>query len=197
MASLTDFDIQSHKNKITQNIKNINMPLSAYQYYTKAMLKKWNNLSEDDKDEYLIKAKSDRNRYEKEKQNIIEQSKEDIKKLNIFMIKTTGRVPCIGLDTGFSTYTVMGPMDTVELFTEEEKKKIEAKGVSPDNIGKYKSIGGIKYNWRAAKKWGIQVYGGNTNNSESWWGIRENYDGKSGSFTTYTDYTGKTWTENH
>ena len=117
------------------------------------------------------------------------------------MIRNHGRVPCVGLDNGFSSYTVIGPMDSIELFTEEEKKKLEAKGVSPNDIGKYKSIGSCsgrrKFNWRAAKKYGVKVYGGNTNNSESWWGVRENYEGKTGNFTTYNNYKGETWTENY
>ena len=48
-----------------------------------------------------------------------------------------------------------------------------------------------------AKKYNVKVYGGNTNNSESWWGVRENYEGKTGNFTTYNNYKGETWTENY
>mgnify|MGYP001411632593 CR=1 FL=1 len=54
-------------------IKNIDKPLSAYQYYTKHFLEQWNNISEDDKDAYYIKAKLDKERYEKEKNDIMEK----------------------------------------------------------------------------------------------------------------------------
>ena len=88
-------------------------------------------------------------------------------------------------------------MHTVELFTEEEKKKLVEKGVSEKCIGKYKSINGMNFNWRAARKWDVTVYGGSQNSQSSWGGLRENYDGKAGNFTTYNNYKGETWTENY
>ena len=202
MTSLANFDINEHNQYTKKSIKNLNKPLSSFNFYIKEMREKWNYLSEDDKDKYILRAKADNQRHADEKQAILDKSKEEIKKLKIFLIQTTGRVPCVGLDNGFSSYRVIGPMDSIELFTEEEKKKLEAKGVSPNDIGKYKSIDAYgrarrKFNWRAAKKYGVKVYGGNTNNSESWWGVRENYEGKTGNFTTYNNYKGETWTENY
>ena len=32
------------------------------------------------------------------------ESKEEIKKRNIFLIQTSARVPCVGLDNGFSSF---------------------------------------------------------------------------------------------
>ena len=104
-------------------------------------------------------------------------------------------MPCVGLDNGFTNYTIIGPMDNVELFTEEEKKKLIEKGVPEKCIGKYKSINGIKFNWRAARKWDVTVYGGSIRGG--WGGLRENYQGKAGKFTTYNNYKGETWTENY
>jgi hypothetical protein len=197
MTSLANFDIQKHNDETTKSIKNLNKPLSSFNFYIKEMREKWNYLNEEEKDKYILRAKADNQRLAGEKQVILDKSKEEIKKLKIFLIQTTGRVPCVGLDNGFSSYTVIGPMDAIELFTEEEKKKLEAKGVSPNDIGKYKTINGIKFNWRAAKKYGVKVYGGNTNNNNTWWGLRENYEGTTGNFTTYNNYKGESWTENY
>ena len=194
MTSLANFDINKHNENTKKSIKNIDNPLSAYQYYTKAMRENWHNLSADEKEKYLRHAKTDKQRYNSEKKDIINQSKEEIKKLNIFLINNSGGVPCVGLDNGFKNYEARGPVDTIELFTAEEKMKLVEKGVAAANIGKYKSVGGLKFNWRASKCWDITVYGGNKNNSDTWWGIRENYKGKEGKYTKYHNYKGETWT---
>ena len=194
MASLANFDIQKHNDDTKQSIKNLDKPLSSFNYYIKEMRENWHNLSEDEKDKYIRKSKIDNQRYADEKQAILDKSKEEIKKLNIFLVQTTGRVPCVGLDNGFKNYTVIGPVDTVELFTDLEKKNFEAQGIK---VPKYKSVDGKKFNWRAARKLSVQVYGGSQNYRESWWGLRENYEGKAGNFTTYTNYKGESWTENY
>jgi hypothetical protein len=92
---------------------------------------------------------------------------------------------------------MVGPVDELEIFTESEKQKLIAKGVPEQHIGKYKSVGGLKFNWRAAKKWGVTVYGGSQNYQPSWGGLRENYEGKAGNLTHYTNYKGESWTENY
>tara|TARA_B100001250_G_scaffold204263_1_gene175262 strand:+ start:56 stop:640 length:585 start_codon:yes stop_codon:yes gene_type:complete len=194
MTSLANFDIQKHNDDTKQSIKNLDKPLSSFNYYIKEMRENWHNLSEDEKDKYMRKSKRDNQRYAGEKQEILDKSKEEIKKLNIFLLQTTGRVPCVGLDNGFKNYTVIGPVDTVELFTDLEKKNFEAQGIK---VPKYKSVDGKKFNWRAARKWSVQVYGGSQNCTESWWGLRENYEGEAGNFTTYTNYKGESWTENY
>ena len=194
MTSLANFDIQKHNDDTKQSIKNLDKPLSSFNYYIKEMRENWHNLSEDEKDKYMRKSKIDNQRYADEKQAILDKSKEEIKKLNIFLLQTTGRVPCVGLDNGFKNYTVIGPVDTVELFTDLEKKNFEAQGIK---VPKYKSVDGKKFNWRAARKWSVQVYGGSQNYRESWWGLRENYEGEAGNFTTYTNYKGESWTENY
>ena len=65
------------------------------------------------------------------------------------------------------------------------------------SLPKYKSVSGMKFNWRAAKKYNVKVYGGNTNNGDTWWGVRENYEGEAGNSTHYKNYKGETWTENY
>ena len=172
-------------------------PLTAYQHYIKHMRARWNTLSEEERDTFMLRAKLDRERYENEKAEIDKKSKEEIKKLNIYLCYSDDRVPCVGLDNGFVSYTIEGPVDTIELFNEAEKQKLVEKGVPEESIGIYKSVGGNKFNWLAAKKWGVTVYGGSQNYRPSWGSLRENYDGKAGRFTTYTNYKGESWTENH
>ena len=195
MTSIANFDIQKHNDDTKQSIKNLDKPLSSFNYYIKEMRENWHNLNEEEKDKYILKSKADNQRHSTEKQTILDESKEEIKKLKIFLSYSGHRVPCVGLDNGFTNYTIIGPMDTVELFTEEEKKKLIEKGVPEKCIGKYKSINGIKFNWRAAKKWHVTVYGGSIRGG--WGGLRENYQGKAGKFTTYNNYKGETWTENY
>ena len=178
-------------------LKNVVKPLSAYQYYTKTMLEKWHDMEDAEKIRFTEQAKQDTDRYEAEKKIIQERAEEEVKKLNIFLIRSYGRVPCVGLDNGFTSYEVRGPVKKVEFFTEEERQKLAAKGIAEKDIGKYKSIDGIKFNWRAAKRWAVSVYGGNQNDSDTWWGVREKYEGKAGQFTSYTNYKGETWTENY
>lgn len=195
MTSIVNLDIKSHNETIKKQIKNVDNPLSSFNYYLKEMREKWNTLSDHDKEKYSLNANLDKERFNQEKQAILDESKEEIKKLKIFLSYSGKRVPCVGLDNGFTSYTVIGPMDTVELFTEEEKKKLIEKGVPEKCIGKYKSINGIKFNWRAARKWDVTVYGGSIRGG--WGGLRENYEGKAGKFTTYNNYKGETWTENY
>ena len=195
MTSIVNLDIKSHNETIKKQIKNVDNPLSSFNYYLKEMREKWNTLSDHDKEKYNLKANLDKERFNQEKQAILDESKEEIKKLKIFLSYSGKRVPCVGLDNGFTSYTVIGPMDTVELFTEEEKKKLIERGVPEKRIGKYKSINGIKFNWRAAKKWDVTVYGGSIRGG--WGGLRENYQGEAGKFTTYTNYKGETWTESY
>ena len=64
-------DIKSHNKNTQSKIKSIQRPMTSYQYYTQDMRQKWNNMSEEEKEEYYLKAKHDKKRFEKEKQNII------------------------------------------------------------------------------------------------------------------------------
>ena len=197
MTSLTDFDIKTHNDTIKKELKNIPKPLTAYQLYTKAMREQWANLTDDQKDTYLLQAKNEKRIYNEKKQGVLDYSEEEIKKLKIFLSYSGGRVPCVGLDNGFTKYTIIGPISSVELFTEEEKKKLIEKGVPIHRVErvKYKSINGIKFNWRAAKKWDVTVYGGSIRGG--WAGLLENYEGEAGNFTTYTNYKGESWTEKY
>jgi len=196
MASLTE-QLQQICDNTEQKFKNLKKPLSAYQYYTKHMRERWATLSEEERDTFMLQAKHDHERYQNEKAEIEKKSKEEIKKLKIYLSYSGDRVPCVGLDNGFTSYTIVGPVDSIELFNKAEKKKLIDRGVPEEKIGIYKSVRGNKFNWRAAKKWGVTVYGGSTNYRPGWGGLRENYEGEAGKFTTYTNYKGETWTENY
>ncbi len=199
---MTSFLDLSKKTK--EEIKKLKKPLSAYQYYIKDMREKWNNLNDAEKEKYLFQAQQDNQRYEKEKMEIKEIEYNEIRKLKIYLNRSYGRVSCVGLDNGFTSYEVVGPAIKVELFTEKEIEKLDL----PVNNKKpkYKTIyidhsiyGEIayKFNKRAAKKYNVIVYGGNMHNSDSWYGLRENYEGKTGSFTRYINYKGESWTRDH
>ncbi len=195
-------DINNHNKSTESKIKSLPRPMTSYQYYTQQMRQRWNSMSEEEKEEYQLMAKHDKERFEKEKQDIIEKSQQEVKKMNIFLIRSHSRVSCVGLDNGFTYYEVLGPAISVVPFTDKEKQHIYQKwGVALEKIPKYKTITvdtyPYKYNHRAAKKWGVTVYGGTTNNSDTWWGVRENYEGKTGKYIQYVNYKGETWTENY
>ena len=192
MTSLAELNANT-KTELTNVVK----PLSAYQYYTRAMLERWASMDDNEKNEYAEQARRDAERYKNERVAIQEKSEKEVEKLNIFLLRSYGRVPCVGLDNGFTSYEARGPVNKVELFTEKEKQKLIDRGISEKNIGKYKSVQCLTFNWRAAKKFGVTVYGGCTNNSDTWWGIREQYDGKAGNFTIYNNYKGENWTVDH
>lgn len=183
--------------KTNKNIKKIKKPLSAYQYYIKTMRERWNEMSEEERDTFLVMTKKDNARYIEEKKQKQQELKDIIKRQKIFLRWNTARVPCVGLDNGFSRYTIRGPVTDIELFTEKEKQKLLNKGLTENQIGKYKSVDGYAFNWRAAKKWDVKVYGGSTNYQRGWGSLLENYEGMAGNFTTYNNYKGESWTENY
>ena len=201
MTSLTkpDFETKVRNTLFAQreSIRMLDKPLTAYQYYTKHMREQWSNLTDEERDTFILQSKHDVERYKNEKAEIKKKSKEEIKKLKIYLCYSGDRVPCVGLDNGFTSYNVVGPVESIELFTAAEIEKLIAKGVPIEKIGPYKSVGGHKFNWKAAKKWGVTVYGGSQNYRPSWGGLRENYEGYVGNFTTYTNYKGETWTEKY
>jgi hypothetical protein len=125
-------------------------PLTAYQLYNKKMREDWSSMSDEDKRQFIEKSKVEKDKHEEDKRSIEDALKEEVKKLKLFLRYTGDRVPCVGLDNGFTNYRIVGPMDEIEFFTESEKQKLINKGVPEQYIGKYKSIGGRKFNWRAA-----------------------------------------------
>ena len=60
MTSIANFDIKTHNDTIKKELKNIPKPLTAYQLYTKAMREQWTNLTDHQKDTYLLQAKNEK-----------------------------------------------------------------------------------------------------------------------------------------
>jgi hypothetical protein len=197
MANLTYNEVTAHNDNTKSEIKSLEKPLSAYHLYCQAMRQQWTTLPESEKKKYNEKAQQETSLYEQKKKCVLEKAREKIREKKIYLDYTTGRVPCVGLDNGFSSRNIVGPVGELEVFTEAEKQKLIDKGITEGEIGKYKSVGGCKFNWRAAKKWGVKVYGGSQNYQPGWGGLRENYKGKTGRFTDYNNYKGETWTENY
>ena len=80
--------ILEQKAKIKEQLNSIERPLSAYQYYTKAMREKWGNMSEEEKQIYITQAEEDKNRYQNEKKVIEESLEEEIKKRKIYLSRS-------------------------------------------------------------------------------------------------------------
>lgn len=196
MTTITREELNEINAAIKADEKQLKKPISAYQYYMKAMREKWKSLSQDEANEFHMKSDSDAERYRSEREKIRERHSDKILSKNIYLVRSYGSVPCVGLDNHFVSYEVIGPIKKVEIYTQEERDKLIAKGVPKDKIY-YKSVGGIPFNWRAAKKYSVKVFGGSTNNSDTWYGIRENYDGPTKNYTKYTNYKGETWIEYH
>ena len=90
MSSLTKTEFQTKVSNTLfaqrESIRMLDKPLSAYQYYTKHMREQWANLSEEERDTFILQAKHDAERYKNEKAEIKKKSKEEIKKLKIYLL---------------------------------------------------------------------------------------------------------------
>tara|TARA_B100000795_G_scaffold73852_1_gene52258 strand:+ start:1158 stop:1679 length:522 start_codon:yes stop_codon:yes gene_type:complete len=172
----------------------IKKPTPAFQYY----LKKWKNLSMDEKMPFENQAKEDKERYDSEMKVLEDIEIAETIKRKIYLQRSYGRVPCIGLDNGFSSCQTIGPVEKVEEYSESELLELKKQGI---NV-KYKSvtIGKCKYphNVRSAKKWHVTVYGyGGIKCKDYWWCVQENYEGHVGHTTYYNNYQGDTWEKNY
>ena len=171
------------------NISKLTKPLSGYRYYTKHFKEKWNMLSEDDKDQYLIKSKQDNQRYEREKEEIKQAERKVVKKLDIYLRRTYGRVPCVGLDIGFYTEECIGPAEEVEEYGLEEQ---ELFGIT------YKSITIAGLTWKHNKQYKIRHYQNAYTAGRAWlkgtkWCLT---DSKKQCHTRHCyDCSGKSWQE--
>ena len=100
MASITERQrtiinaIQKERTATREYLLMREKPLTAYQHYIKHMRARWNTLSEEERDKFMLQAKSDRERYENEKVEIEKKSGEEIKKLKIYLRYSGDRVPC-------------------------------------------------------------------------------------------------------
>ena len=118
MTSLAEL-VQNTKSEI----KELDKPLSAYQYYTKHVLKQWYSMDEEEKDTYLLKAKHDKERFENAKKAIREKEHEEVRKLGIYLSRSYDHVTCVGLDNGWHKSECVGPAERlVEYATEDQEK---------------------------------------------------------------------------
>jgi hypothetical protein len=163
---------------------------NAFQYY----LKHWKNLSEEEKAPFLELEKQDKMRYEGERKIEEEKEAEETKKLKMYIHCSGDRVPCVGLDNGFSSWTIRGPVVKLVEFTEKELEKLEQYGCkrqhSDGQILKYKEIivedgGKFTFDKKRSRKYDYISYNGAY--------IIENYDGEVGKFTEYNNYKGERW----
>jgi len=166
----------------------IKKPTNAFQHY----LKHWKDMSDEDKKPFLDLEKRDKARYAAEKRVLEQKEEEDTKKLKIYLSYSGDRVPCVGLDNGFSSYITRGPAKKLVKFTQKEIEKMKAKNIIKNRIHIYKEIiledgGKFTFDKRKAKKFGFIQYSGHS--------ILENYDGYVGKYTEYNNYKGETWTE--
>ena len=192
MTTITIEQVIQHNNDTKSKIRKLRKPLGAYQLYCQTMREQWGVLCDSEKNKYEKQAENENLLFEKKKKDILEKAKEKIRDKKIFRHYATGSTPCVGLDNGSTSYCIVGPVSELEIFTEAEKQKLKEKGVPEECIGKYKSVDGIKYNWRAAKKYNVTVYGGSIDSG--WYSIIENYKGKAGHYTDYHNYKGERWT---
>ena len=120
------------------NINALTKPLSTYQYYTKHMLLQWGDLTDEDKKNYADTAEQDLTRYLKEKEEIREAEKAEIRRREIFLSRSYCHVNCVGLDNGWHKREVVGPAETLVEYNEADQKKYGVKY-------KYITISGFKY----------------------------------------------------
>lgn len=171
----------------------IKKPVPAFQYYIKA----WKNMSAADKMPFENLSSMDKERYNSEKKALDDIEIAETIKRKIYLTRSYGRVPCVGMDNGFESFHTIGPVEKVEEYTEAELLELKKKGIT----AKYKSvtIGKCTYphNIKSAKKWGVTVYGyGGIKCKDYWWSIEDNYEGFVGKSTHYNNYKGEKWITN-
>ena len=165
----------------------------ALQYY----LKRWKNLSDEEKKPFLELEKKDKERYDAEKEEQNRKEEIETRKRNIYVRFSSDRVSCVGLDNGFERYSVRGPVIKVVKFTVKELEKLKNKGYIRENwISNsrliYKKViledgGSCEFDKGMAKKYKILSYGYKGS-------LIENYKGYVGKYTEYNNYKGEIWT---
>ena len=166
-------------------------PLSAFQYYMKA----WATLPEEDQKIFKDKATADKKRYVDAKEALKNIEIEKIKKLGIFLTRSHSRVPCVGLDRGWTKYETTGPVTSVVRYTDEEKKDGNIKA---EVVFKSVSIGEAKWhhNTKTYFSAGYTMGKGNykkRGRSDYVYHIEEGTEADN--WTEYTDCYGKSWSE--
>ena len=112
-----------------EDIALLKKPLSAYQYYIKDMREKWNNFNDAEKEKYLFLSEKDNQRYEEEKIEIKEIEYNEIRKLKIYLNRSYGRVSCVGLDNGFTSYEVVSISNAALIYGTKMGVELSASGI--------------------------------------------------------------------
>ena len=102
-----------------KEIKGLTKPLSAYQYYTKHFREQWTSMDEEKRDDYLIKSKQDKERYETAKEEIKEKERDEVRTIGIYLARSYDHVNCVGLDNGWHKSECVGPAEELVEFSPE------------------------------------------------------------------------------
>ena len=132
-----------------------------------AFIRKWMSSNEEQKDEYLIKAK-----------HMNQQNKSSIQ--GIFLKNIYLEEYDTELNKTKTHFNIVGPIKHFKEFSEKERIVLENRGLI---VPMYKTIGDYTFNWRAFKKWKVVVYGGDENDKSTWWYLLENCKCNVGNFT--------------
>lgn len=167
-------------------------PLTAHQYY----LKSWSNLTEEQKAPFEAKADADRKRYEIECHEAEELRKKANKKQGIHLARSYGKVPCVGLDNGFTSYEIIGPAEDFVPYTACDTiyPAVKSQGIKWKSI----TVNGMVYRHNPAAGTNAYTLGRGKyrrfGQSDLIWRVST---GPSKSYTTYSNYKGETWKQHH
>jgi hypothetical protein len=179
-------------------MNSLKKPLSAHQFY----MKSWKNLTDEEKLPFIKKSNEDKERYKAEKKAIEDKEKEETKKLQIFIERCYDRVPCIGLDNGFETIQVIGPVEKIVEFSEKEIENLKEKfnDYEFSRIPKYKKImvngRTFTFNLNGVKSFDVYVFtmGTRLGSNDFWWSLSDKK--KQDHYTEYNNPNmmgNKTW----
>ena len=167
-------------------------PLTAHQYYLKA----WSNLTDQQKAPFEAKANADRERYEIECQEAEKARKKANRKKGVHLSRSYGKVPCVGLDNGFTSYEIIGPAEDFEPYTACDTiyPAVKSQGIKWKSI----TVDGLVYRHNPAAGTSAYTVGRGKHlrygQRDLVWHVS---NGPSTSYTLYSNYKGETWKQTH
>ena len=99
MTTITREELNEINAAIKADEKQLKKPISAYQYYMKAMREKWKSLSQDEANEFHMKSDSDAERYRSEREKIRERHSDKILSKNISKEEKMSELETIAKET--------------------------------------------------------------------------------------------------
>lgn len=159
-------------------------------------MKSWADLSDDEKAPFHKLAEEDKARYEKECAAAETKRKEANRKKGIYISRSYGRVPCVGLDNGFTSYETIGPAEDFVAYAATDKiyPVVKSQGI----VWKSITVNGITYRHNPAA--GTKAYTAGRGKyrkfgqSDFIWHVS---NGPKAKYTIYNNYKGETWREDH